>query len=274
MLEDQNKYWAPHEVSKTCVECLRQWKNGQRKILKFGIPMVWREPTNHHDDCYFSVENVKGFNGYKKSKWEYPYLESARRPIPYNDNVPIQAYTLPLSYIEKQQDLKCNTTRHSSFSEYEGNILTPQQFTQTELNDLVQDLNLSKRAFELLASRLKEKNCLKPQAKITTFRSKKATLLPYFIENKNIVYCNNIPGLAQQMGAEFQPNDSRLFIDSSTRSLKYVYCIIMTDMHHFQPLIRQNLKKSTNILKWSYTNSVITNTSFLFVLTLKWWTSF
>jgi len=65
-------------------ECLRHWTNRERKSLKFGVHMVWREQKNHHDDCYFCVVKVKGFNLYKKNKWEYPDLESARRPIPHS----------------------------------------------------------------------------------------------------------------------------------------------------------------------------------------------
>ena len=45
MLSDQNKTWAPHVVCKQCVEHLRQWTKKDRKLLCFGIPMVWREPT-------------------------------------------------------------------------------------------------------------------------------------------------------------------------------------------------------------------------------------
>ena len=38
-LGDQVKPWAPHVLSKTCVEHLRQWTQGSQKALKFGIPM-------------------------------------------------------------------------------------------------------------------------------------------------------------------------------------------------------------------------------------------
>nr|CAI5858285.1 unnamed protein product [Callosobruchus analis] len=48
-LGDQDKTWAPHLVCKTCTEQLRQWTTGKRKCLKFGVPMVWREPKNHVD---------------------------------------------------------------------------------------------------------------------------------------------------------------------------------------------------------------------------------
>ena len=56
---DQDKQWAPHIACKTCVEHLRQWINGKRRSLQFGVIMVWREPKNHHDDCYFCMVNIK-----------------------------------------------------------------------------------------------------------------------------------------------------------------------------------------------------------------------
>jgi len=99
--------------------------------------MVWRVLTNHHDDCYFYVVNLKGFNRYKKSKWEYPDLKSATQPILHSDDVPIPVYTLPdvpLPDMGKTQDLEYNTTGDSSLSEYEENISTPStgpQFVKT-----------------------------------------------------------------------------------------------------------------------------------------------
>ena len=62
MLGDQDKAWAPHIVCKQCVEHLGQWTKKDRKSLRFGIPMVWREPKNHFDDCYFCAVNTKGIN--------------------------------------------------------------------------------------------------------------------------------------------------------------------------------------------------------------------
>ena len=59
-IRDQDKPWAPHVVCKTCSERLRQWTSGIRHSMGFGIPMVWREPTNHVDDCYFCSINVTG----------------------------------------------------------------------------------------------------------------------------------------------------------------------------------------------------------------------
>ena len=37
-LRCQDKTWAQHEVSKTCIEHLQQWSNGKRNCLKFSVP--------------------------------------------------------------------------------------------------------------------------------------------------------------------------------------------------------------------------------------------
>lgn len=71
----QDKTWAPHNI---CVRCTTYlYKNK----FKFDIPMLWMEPQNHYDDCYFCLTNVQGFNATNKSFIQYPDLSTTRRPI-------------------------------------------------------------------------------------------------------------------------------------------------------------------------------------------------
>ena len=65
-LGHQDKMWAPHMVCKMCTEHLRQFTNNTRRMMRFGTPMIWREPTNHYNDCYFCSVNLKGIG--KKSR--------------------------------------------------------------------------------------------------------------------------------------------------------------------------------------------------------------
>ena len=61
-LGDQDKTRTLHVACQTFVEHLRQWTKGSRKALKFGIPMIWKEPNNHTDECYTCAINFTGIN--------------------------------------------------------------------------------------------------------------------------------------------------------------------------------------------------------------------
>jgi len=54
--------------------------------------MVWREPINHLDDCYFCIVNITGINRNNHSMWKYPDLVSTRRPVPHSDEIPIPMF--------------------------------------------------------------------------------------------------------------------------------------------------------------------------------------
>ncbi|GBN01256.1 hypothetical protein AVEN_114379-1 [Araneus ventricosus] len=80
---DQDKYWAPHVCCRTCAITLSKWFHGKRKAMPFAVPVIWREPTNHIDDCYFCMVPPAsgGFTKKKKRTIEYPNIPSALRPV-------------------------------------------------------------------------------------------------------------------------------------------------------------------------------------------------
>ncbi|CAG9785945.1 unnamed protein product [Diatraea saccharalis] len=80
-LEMKNKPWIPQKVCKTCVEFLRLWTNKKRNKFRYQTAMVWKEPMNHHDDCYFCLVNITGINRKNRAKWEYPCIRSAYRRV-------------------------------------------------------------------------------------------------------------------------------------------------------------------------------------------------
>nr|CAI5823868.1 unnamed protein product [Callosobruchus analis] len=155
-LGDQDKTWAPHLVCKTCTEQLRQWTTGKRKCLKFGVPMVWREPKNHVDDCYFCLANINGINRNNRHQWTYPNLDSAIRPIPHSDEIPIPTFHElpdisdnehysnfktyhPLSYIRKLSNITANRLKMLDLNISFKYTNTLEQLT----NDLVKKLSMS-----------------------------------------------------------------------------------------------------------------------------------
>lgn len=235
-LGDQDKTWAPHKVCKTCVENLRCWTEGKKVQLPFGIPMVWREQRNHFDDCYFCLVNVTGYSRKTKHLIQYPNLDSALRPIAHSDEVPIPIFThLPQiddgNFTTSSSDLSQDEHEDADFQVSGINLEYPLLFNQLELNDLVRDLDLPKQSAELLASRLQEKRLFHPGTSVTFYRKREEMLLKYFISENGLVYCNDIPSLLLELGLpEYNPEEWRLFIDGSKRSLK---CVLLHNGNQF-----------------------------------------
>jgi len=74
----------------------------------------------------------------------------------------------------------------------------PHLLPQFELNDLVRDLNLSKLQAELLASHLRGWNLLQQGVKMP--HSKSQQPFSSFFKNDQLVYCNGVAGLLQELG--------------------------------------------------------------------------
>ena len=126
---------------------------------------------------------------------------------------------------QTDEDSELDFQPSSSFSE------RPLLFNQSELNDLVRDLNLSKHASELLASRFQEKNLLQPGSSVTFYRNREKLFLNYFSLKSSLVYCHDIESLLLQLGiTQYQRNEWRLFIDSSKRSLK---CVLLHNENRY-----------------------------------------
>ena len=99
----------------------------------------------------------------------------------------------------------------------------PKLFSQGQLNDLVRDLGHSKESCEIVASRLGEHGILDSGTKIKFYRDRDDLLIRFFTMEDDLVCCNNIQGLSSEMSLpEYNPDEWRLFIDSSKRSLKCV----------------------------------------------------
>lgn len=224
-LGDQDKSWAPHKVCYVCVEDLRKWSKKEKKAFKFAVPMVWREPRNHTDDCYFCSIDITGHNSKNKKVISYPNLISAIRPVKHNVDLPVpeplddlnSVQTEMFSDVQSELDEQDDEEFHCTTGNIEPNL-----FTQIELNDLVRDLGLTKEKAELLGSRLKEKNLLAVGTSIYVYRKREQQFSNFFVQEGDLVYCSDIPGLMNEFGVEYKKEDWRLFIDSSKTSLKAV----------------------------------------------------
>ena len=149
---------------------------------------------------FLSCEDKK--NHKNRHKWNYPNLESARRPVQHSEEIPIPTYrslpALPENTVETSSDELRSDRFDKEDSDFAGDLKSPERFTQKELSDLARDLNLPKESAELLASRLNEKN-LYPGTKITYYRNREKDLLAFFSQEDNMVFCNDIKGLLEKM---------------------------------------------------------------------------
>ena len=126
--------------------------------------MVWREPRNHTDDCYFCLTNITGFNASSRKKIKYSNLRSAMRPIPHSDDLPVPIPPVNkdlLSSSDEEMPSREDSAESISLEDIESTYSgtsdnEPHWIMQEDLNDLAHDLYLSKQQSELLASRLKQ----------------------------------------------------------------------------------------------------------------------
>ena len=57
--------------------------------MKFAIPRIWREPTNHTNDYYFCmVDPSKRSTVKNASAIVYPSIPSSTAPVPHFDQLP------------------------------------------------------------------------------------------------------------------------------------------------------------------------------------------
>ncbi|GFY18904.1 uncharacterized protein TNCV_3875921 [Trichonephila clavipes] len=124
---NQNKLWVPHIVCQKCVVCLRLWPSRKRDAVMFETPMIWQEPQNHHDDCYFCVVKINGINPGNRKNRSYPNLSSSQRSqLKSREEQPI---TSKSSNDPNPCDPERNTSSENSDSDY--------KFSQENLNHLI-----------------------------------------------------------------------------------------------------------------------------------------
>lgn len=109
----------------------------------------------------------------------------------------------------------------------------PQTLNQRQLNDLVRVLRLSKEAAEMLGSRLDQFGVLMPGV-VTTFRNRNDLFTACFATEVvrgstkrgsltgTLAYCVDATRLLAMYNVQHNPDDWRLFVDSSKRSIKAV----------------------------------------------------
>ena len=125
----------------------------KKRAMKFAMPRIWREPTNHINDCYFSmVDPSKRRTGKNAPAIVYPSIPSSIASVPHSDQLPVPIPTRsqdPISTDESttdEDDITIDDYVLNSNLE-EKNPYYP---NQKDLNDLIRDCGLNKSNAELL----------------------------------------------------------------------------------------------------------------------------
>ena len=136
--------------------------------------MIWKKPSDHFQDCYFCLVNLKRYSAKQKKKITYSNLYSARRPVSFDTSMPAplpsQDELVALADEVKEDSDKGSTPAPSTSTDSEYNSkenLKPILFFQERSNHLTRDLSLSKQKAELLTSRLEENILLQKDVVVT-----------------------------------------------------------------------------------------------------------
>lgn len=210
--------------------------------MSFRVPMYWSQPAgNVHNpsNCYACKNYIPGQNKKKMKKFHYQEVPSAQLPIPHTFDEETQKFTTHKivspdilsvyggAVVTTTTGTSAETEDHSLFDPGPSNRDNrPQQITEEEMDNIVAELGLSKGHSERLARILKGKNVLAPDARVTKYRKRQQDFQNlYFINGaKTYAYCNNptLLMLAMFVNHPYNPDEWRLFIDSSKLSLKVV----------------------------------------------------
>ena len=111
----------------------------------FAVPMIWRQPTSHLEDCYFCITKIEDFSRKTKDKIVYPNLPSAIRPVPHSPELPVpippssgEDYIIPDEHELTDSSVRPSTSDNPAY--IPEHHKSPHLIRQEELNDLVMDL--------------------------------------------------------------------------------------------------------------------------------------
>ena len=99
--------------------------------------------------------------------------------------------------------------------------------TQAELNNLLQDLDLSKTKAQLFGSLLKTCYLLEKSVIISFYRKRQSITVTYYSMDGDLVYCNKIRELMGELQLQKTPEKWKFFTDSPKVSLKAVFIFIV-----------------------------------------------
>ena len=157
---DQDKPWASHMCCNSCMTALNEGRRKKGNAVCSANDLERNYGSRKRELFCFTPFMKKGFNRKKNSLIEYLDIPPEICPVSHSDQLPVPEPC--------EIDLLCSddaeSSEESSIFEQctsrneEFDIITsePHSINESEVNDLVMDLDLPKVKAELLASRLKQ----------------------------------------------------------------------------------------------------------------------
>lgn len=103
-----------------------------------------------------------------------------------------------------------------------------------KIRDLLKTLELTKEKSEVLVSFLKKEAEVEKEVKVTHTRKRNDPYKKYFAIRDDFTYCKNVPQLfLEQFKMEHKPEEWRLFVDGSVKSLKVGVFVIFLSSYPF-----------------------------------------
>ena len=197
--------------------------------MKFAVPRIWLEPTNHSSNCYFCLVDPSTHQAGKNAPAiVYPDIPSLIVSVPHSAQLPIPNSS-PQEREQISEDDSIILKNEEDTSDCEDYITgdeldekKPYFFKQQDINDLIRELCLTKCNAELLTSRLKQWNLLDSSVRVAEQRNRHQDFSSFFATENKLCFCHNVNRLFGSIGISCVLNDWRLFIDSSSKNLKAV----------------------------------------------------
>ena len=74
----------------TCRSNFDGWLRGDRHLMPFAIPGIWREPQNHKNDCDSCMVDISRFRKTtNRHDIAYPSIPSSIASVPHSSELPL-----------------------------------------------------------------------------------------------------------------------------------------------------------------------------------------
>lgn len=227
------KAWYIPEV--TCNYCYKGLLRSKQYPIKYVYPVIWLKRSEHsRDSCYFcqTQPNTIRLKNQDREKIPYHSCDSVKPAVLRSTSNPKapseESHTIPCDFDVESLSIDSRSEIISEFLPIRNELddAPPHFITQADFDDLVRDTNISQRSAEILGSRLQQWRVVSQDFRVTSARkrSNEQSFDACFKvdDPTGITYAEDIEKLFETIGHSYDPNEWRLFIDGSMRSLKGV----------------------------------------------------